>query len=87
MVNWSTDEQKFSKKNPKEYKIWRLVQLINYGLGGEKLSVAEIKSNWSEIKDKLDPYKQRALEYLIWGHLYSLPNNLSFWNLPKATAK
>ena len=87
MINWSTDEVKFKKKDPKEYKIWRLTQLINYGLEHEKLSESEIRTNWDKLKDRIDPYKRRALEYLIWGKLYSLPNNLSFWNLPKTTVK
>ncbi len=87
MINWSTDEAKFKKENPKEYKLWRLTQLINYGLDGEKISEQEVISSWKQIKEKLDPYKKRALEYLIWDKLYSLPNNLSFWNLPKATAR
>ena len=87
MINWSTDEKKFKKKYPKEYKIWRIVQLINYGLDGEKLDIKEVKSNWNKIKDRLDPYKRRTIEYLIWEKLYSLPNNLSFWNWPKKTAK
>lgn len=86
-MNWSTDEQQFKKKHPKEYKLWRLTQLINYGLGNEKLNEFEIKAHWDKIKENLDPYKRRALEYLIWGKLYSLPSNLSFWNLPKTTAK
>jgi len=37
MINWSTDEKLFKKKYPEEYKLWRLTQLINYGLDGEKL--------------------------------------------------
>lgn len=87
MINWSTDEEKFKKENPEGYKIWRLVQLINYGIKEEKLDEDEIRKNWNKIKDRLDPYKKRTLEYLIWGKLYSLPNNLNFWNLPKATTK
>ncbi len=87
MINWSTDELTFKKKYPKEYKIWRLVQLINYGIGTEKLNELDIRKNWDTIKDRLDPYKKRALEYLIWDKLYSLPNNLSFWNLSKETAR
>jgi len=87
MINWSTDEKKFKREHPKQYKIWQLTQLINYGLDGEKLSESEVKKSWMNIKDNLDPYKKRALEYLLWGKLYSLPNNLSFWNLPKATAR
>lgn len=87
MYNWSTDEEKFRKKDPEGYKIWRLVQLINYGLDGEKLSKKEVKKYWSKIKDSLDPYKRRMLEYLLWKNLFSLPNNLNFWNLPPAKSK
>lgn len=82
--HWSTDIKKFKKENPEGFKIWRLKYLINYGLeDGEKLSKKEIIINWDKIKDDLDPYKKRAIEYLIWGKLYSLPNNLTFWNLHK----
>lgn len=80
MINWNTDEEKFKIKHPKEYKLWRLTQLINYGLDGEKLDKKEVIVAWPKIKNRLDPYKKRAMEYLIWGKLYSLPNNLSFWN-------
>jgi len=83
MINWSTDEVKFKKENPKEYHLWRLVQLINYGLDGEKLNKKEVKAAWPKIKDRLDPYAARAIEYLLWGNLYSLPNNLTFWNLSR----
>ena len=84
MLNWSTDEARFKKESPEEYKLWRLTQLINYGLDkGEKLDREEVKKAWPKIEDRLDPYKKRALEYLLWEKQYSLPNNLSFWNLPK----
>jgi len=86
MFNWSTDEKTFKKKHPKEYRLWRLTQLINYGLeDGEKLDREEVQKAWPKIKDDLDPYKKRAMEYLLWGKLSLLPNNLSFWNLPKAS--
>ena len=83
MYNWSVDEKKFKKQDPQGYKLWRLTQLINYGLDGEKLDRQEVKQAWPKIKDNLDPYKQRAIEYLLWGKLSSLPNNLTFYNLPK----
>ncbi len=86
MYNWSTDIEKL-KKDPKKYALWRLEQLINYGLDGEKLSKKEVKKAWPHIKNRLDPYKKRALEYLLWGKLYSLPNNLTFWNLSKKNHK
>lgn len=88
MINWSTDEKKFKKEEPEEYKLWCLTQLINYGLeAGEKLDRNALVKSWQKIENRLDPYKKRALEYLIWGKIYSLPNNLSFWNLSKTTGK
>ncbi len=82
MINWSVDEEKFKKENPREYRRWRLTQLINYGLEeGEKLDRKELIKAWPKIKDRLDPYKKRYLEYLIWGKQYSLPDNLTFWNV------
>lgn len=83
MINWSVDEKKFKRENPKEYRLWRLTQLINYGLDGEKLDREEVKAAWPKIKDSLDPYAKRLIEYLLWGKWYSLPNNLTFWNLHK----
>lgn len=82
MINWSVDEKKFKKENPREYRLWRLTQLINYGLEeGEKLDKKELIKAWPKIKGRLDPYKKRYLEYLIWGKQYSLPDNLTFWNV------
>ena len=84
MLNWSVDEEKFKKEDPEGYRLWRLVQLINYGLDeGEKLNKEEVKKAWPKIKERLDPYKARYLEFLLWGKRFSLPNNLTFWNLPK----
>lgn len=86
MWNWSVDEKKFKKKYPKEYRLWRLIQLINYGLDeGEKLDQKEVKKAWPKIKDKLDPYKARLIEFLLWKKQYSLPINLTFWNWHKVT--
>ena len=55
MYNWSVDEKEFKKENPKEYRLWRLTQLINYGLDGEKLSKKLVKEAWHKIKGNLDP--------------------------------
>ena len=35
MYNWNTDTTTL-RKNPEKYQIWRLEQLINFGLNGEK---------------------------------------------------
>ena len=66
MYNWSVDEKKFKKEHPKNYKLWRLTQLINYGLDGEKLDRVEVKSAWSKIKNRLDPHLKDYLQYILW---------------------
>ncbi len=66
MYNWSTDEKKFKKEDPAGYKLWRLTQLINYGLDGEKLDRKEVKRAWPKIKDRLDPYLKNYIEFLVW---------------------
>ncbi|MBL7078615.1 hypothetical protein ISS42_03080 [Candidatus Shapirobacteria bacterium] len=74
MYNWSVDEKQFKKQNPREYRLWRLTQLINYGLDGERIDQQEFKVSWSEIKDKIDPKTRLYLEYLVWNKKPSLRN-------------
>jgi len=64
--NWSVDEKRFKKEDPKAYKIWRIEQMINYGLAGEKLDEKEVKKYWKKIKDRLDPQYRKYLEVLLW---------------------
>ena len=66
MYNWSTDEKRFKKKDPEGYKLWRLIQLINYGLDGEKLDEKEVKKAWPKIEDRLDLDIKGYLEFLLW---------------------
>lgn len=66
MYNWSVDEEKFKKKAPEGYRLWRLTQLINYGLDGEKLDREEVKKAWPKIKDQLDPDLKNYLEFILW---------------------
>lgn len=85
MINWNTDEAAFKKNNPKEYKLWRLVQLINYGLDGEKLDTDEVKRAWPKIKDKLAINKRKTIEYLLWHKKWEIPKGLhrdrsNFWS-------
>lgn len=83
MINWSTDEESFKKNDPKGYRLWRLTQLINYGLEGEKLSEKEVKLAWPKIKDSLDPHKVAYFEYLLWDKKPSLTQfSENFWILP-----
>jgi len=52
MYNWSTDED-YLKQFPEEYEKWRLLQLINYGLDGEKIDIKILKRCWDEIKSEI----------------------------------
>lgn len=71
MYNWSVDEEKFKKEDPERYKIWKLEQMINYGLDKEKLKEKEVKKFWSKIKDRIDPHKKLLLEFLLWEKIPS----------------
>lgn len=80
LKHWSVDEETYKKKYPEKYRLWRLVFLINDGdVSKEKLDKNELKEVWPKIKNEIDPYYRRLLEYLLWGRLYSLPPNLSFF--------
>lgn len=83
MINWNIDEEKFKEENPDGYKLWRLTQLINYGLDeGEKLDREEVKKAWPKIKDKIDPNTKVYLEYLLWGNYPSSTSIIkNFWSL------
>ena len=82
MHNWSVDEKAFKKLDPEGYRLWRLTQLINYGLDGEKLNEEEVKKAWPKIKDKLDPHKAAYFEFLLWNKKPSSRQfNENFWSL------
>ena len=82
MINWRVDEKKFKKKYPEDYKLWRLTQLINYGLDGEKLDKKEIIKAWPKIEDKIDPNTKIFFNFLLWGKNPSSKNiTKTFWNL------
>lgn len=63
MYNWSVDEEKL-KKDPEAYEIWRLEQLINYGLGDEKLDRNLVVKHWDELF--MDPLTKQYLKFLLW---------------------
>jgi len=62
MYNWSVDI-KFLRKFPEKYRIWRLEQLINFGLGGEKLDKKELAENFDQLK--IDPTKKKYLKFIL----------------------
>ncbi len=63
MNNWSVDVKQL-KKHKKQYTIWHLEQLINFGLGKEKISKKSLRANWSKLH--LDTNKKRFLSFLLW---------------------
>ncbi len=63
MRNWSTDTTQL-KKNLEQYKIWKLEQMINFGLDKEKISKKELKKYWNQLA--LDPARKKYLSFLLW---------------------
>lgn len=67
MKNWSVDE-KFLKKSPLKYKIWKIGQQINYGLDpGEKINRKDLIKHWSAISPQLDSQRREFIKFLLWG--------------------
>lgn len=64
MYNWSVDEEKFKREDPEAYRVWRMIQLINYGLGGEKLDESLVRKYWKRLF--MDPPTKKYLEFLLW---------------------
>ena len=64
MYNWSVDLKKL-KKNKKAYTIWKLEQMVNFGLNGKKINKKELVHNWDNLS--LDAAKKRFLSFLLWG--------------------
>ena len=64
MYNWSVDTKEL-KKDPKQYAIWRLEQMINFGLGKSRIDKNELKKYWNFLV--IDPNKKRYLKMLLWS--------------------
>lgn len=64
MYNWSVDEKQL-KKYPKEYQIWKLEQMINWGLGGEKINKRLLLRYWRKLF--MDKPTRNYLKFLLWS--------------------
>ncbi len=60
----AVDEKAFKKANPEKYQVWKLEQMINWGLGGEKLDEVFARKYWGQLF--LDPIKKKCLAFLSW---------------------
>jgi hypothetical protein len=63
MYNWNTDTTEL-KKDREKYAVWKLEQLINFGLNGQKLKLSELKEYWSKLD--LDPKRKYVLELWLY---------------------
>jgi hypothetical protein len=68
MYNWSVDTTNL-KKNPAAYEKFVLEQRINFGLNGQKLSIAALKKHWSSLD--INPAKKSFLQKLLWPQAQS----------------
>jgi len=62
MKNWSTDTKEL-KKNKGNFAVWKLEQLINFGLGKEKIKKNDLKKYWNLIN--IDSPKRKFLALFI----------------------
>jgi hypothetical protein len=62
MKNWSTDISRL-QKNKTAFAVWRLEQLVNFGLGGEKINLAELRTYWEKLD--IDPFKRKFLSLFV----------------------
>jgi len=62
MKNWSTDTKKL-KQNKDKFTIWKLEQLINFGLGNEKIDKHLLSKYWNSID--IDLFKRKFLSIIL----------------------
>jgi len=62
MKNWSTDTSDL-QKNTEKFSAWRLEQLINFGLGREKIDLNELRTYWDVVH--IDPFKRKFLALFV----------------------
>lgn len=62
MKNWSTNTSEL-KKNKEKFSIWHLEQLINFGLGKEKIDIDELRKYWAVAQ--IDPFKRKFLSLFV----------------------
>lgn len=64
MYNWSTDPKNLTE-NSEKHSIWKLEQLLNFGLNGSKISEKELCAYESKLS--LDPSRRRVVELFLHG--------------------
>jgi len=64
MYNWSVDEKQLAKE-PEKYAVWKLEQMVNFGLGKDKLDKRQLLKYWDMLK--IDPARKKFLNLLLDG--------------------
>jgi len=62
MKNWSVDTKKI-RKDKEKFSIWKLEQMINFGLDGKKIKKSQLKKFWKTID--IDPAKRKFLSLFV----------------------
>ncbi|MDE2188206.1 MAG: hypothetical protein KGJ35_00550 [Patescibacteria group bacterium] len=62
MKNWSTNTKEL-EKDADSFLIWKLEQLINFGLDGTTLKLSDLRKFWNKIS--IDPAKRKFLAMFI----------------------
>ena len=51
------------EKDTDAFSTWRLEQLVNFGLGKEKIDLAELRIYWEKLD--IDPFKRKFLSLFV----------------------
>ena len=62
MKNWSIDTKNL-KKDKNKFVIWEMEQLINFGLGKEKIKKSDLIKYWDVLD--IDPFKRKFLALFV----------------------
>ena len=62
MKHWSVETDEL-KKDKNAYAIWKLEQMINFGLGNEKIKKQELLTYWDRLD--LDSSKKKFLSLIL----------------------
>lgn len=63
MYNWTVDTKQL-KKDKNKFAIWKLEQMVNFGLNGKKLDKKNLKKYWPQLN--LDVKKKKYLSLILW---------------------
>ena len=64
MYNWNIDISRV-KKDKEYFTLWKLNQLINFGLNDEKLDFKLVKKYWNKLD--IDKKRKKFLSLILWG--------------------